>query len=131
MEHNSRSRSEASFANRKVISFIKCLLIAYALTGVMLLLLAFLLYRFNLSENIVSSGIIGIYAISSFVAGFLAGKSLVNRKFIWGLLEGILYFAILLFMSIISNRSMSNMTEQMLTAFLICGASGMLGGMLG
>lgn len=130
MEHNSRSRSEASFANRKVISFIKCLLIAYALTGVMLLLLAFLLYRFNLSESIVSAGIIGIYAISSFVAGLLAGKSLVNRKFIWGLLEGILYFAILLFMSIISNRSMSNMTEQMLTAFLICGASGMLGGML-
>ena len=52
----------------------KCLLASYLLTGGALLLLALLLYRFQLSEQIVSIGILAIYTMATFLAGFLTGK---------------------------------------------------------
>lgn len=116
--------------NSKLISVLKCLLFAYILTGVLLLLLALMLYRFGLKESIVSMAIIGIYIVATFFAGFMAGKNIENRKFLWGLLEGLLYFAILLIVSLIANHTLKDVTTNLTTAFLICGGSGMLGGML-
>ena len=80
---------------------LKCLLISYLLTTGLLLLLALMLYRFDLSEKTVSICIIGIYIIITFLAGFLAGKREGSRKFLWGLLMGGLYFTILIVISLI------------------------------
>lgn len=74
--------------------------------------------------------IIGIYIVATFFGGFMAGKHIENRKFLWGLLEGLLYFAILLIVSLIANHTLKDVTTNLTTAFLICGGSGMLGGML-
>ena len=59
----------------------KCLLASYLLTGGALLLLALLLYRFQLSEQIVSIGILAIYTMATFLAGFLTGKGVRDRRF--------------------------------------------------
>ena len=75
---------------------LKCLLVSYLLTTGFLLLLALMLYRFGLSEKIVSICIIAIYIIVTFLAGLWAGKHEGNRKFLWGLLMGGLYFLILI-----------------------------------
>lgn len=61
----------------------KALLASYLLTGGLLLLLAGLLYRFRLDEGKVQIGIILIYILSCFAGGFLAGKMMKNRKFLW------------------------------------------------
>ncbi len=47
----------------RITFILKCLLISYLLTTGLLLLLALLLYRFGLSEKVVSICIIGIYII--------------------------------------------------------------------
>ena len=80
---------------------LKCLLISYLLTTGLLLLLALMLYRFDLSEKTVSICIIGIYIIITFLAGFLAGKREGSRKFLWGLLMGGLYFTVLIVISLV------------------------------
>ena len=88
----------------RITFILKCLLISYLLTTGLLLLLSLMLYRFGLSEKIVSICIIGIYIIVTFLAGFLAGKREGNRKFLWGLLMGGLYFTILIVVSLIINH---------------------------
>ena len=57
-----------------VIFMLKCLLVSYVLTAGLLLLLALMLYRFGLKENIVNICIIAIYVIVTFLSGMMAGK---------------------------------------------------------
>lgn len=75
---------------------LKSLLCAYIISGILLLLLAFLLYKLNLDEGKVAAGIIMIYVVSTFAGGFIIGKLAGVRKFLWGLTCGILYFGLLL-----------------------------------
>lgn len=113
------------------LTFImKCLLISYLITTGLLLFLALMLYRFNLSEKIVSICIIAIYIIVTFLAGFLTGKREGNKKFLWGLLIGTLYFAILIVISLIVNHGMNAVSGNFFTVLALCAGSGMLGGML-
>lgn len=109
---------------------LKCLLLSYLLTTGLLLLLALLLYRFNLTEKVVSACIVGIYILVTFLAGFLAGKREGNRKFLWGLLLGGLYFLILIMISLIVNQGMGEVAGNFFTVLILCCGSGMLGGML-
>lgn len=109
---------------------LKSLLCAYIISGILLLLLAFLLYKFNLDEGKVAAGIIMIYVISTFAGGFIVGKLAGVRKFLWGLTCGILYFGLLLLVSIAIYRSLQGNGANVLTTFLLCAGGGMLGGMV-
>lgn len=114
----------------KAVFIIKCMLGAYILTAGLLLLLAFILYRFGLSEKVVSVCIIAIYIAVTFLAGLLAGKREGKRKFLWGLVMGVLYFGILTVVSLVVNKGVEDVAGNMATVFFLCAGSGMLGGMI-
>ena len=114
----------------KVIFIIKCMLGAYILTAGLLLLLAFMLYRFGMSEKVVSICIIAVYIIVTFLAGLLAGKREGRKKFLWGLMMGVLYFGILVAVSLVVNSGLEDVAGNMMTVFFLCAGSGMLGGMV-
>lgn len=114
----------------KVIFITKCMLAAYILTAGLLLLLAFMLYRFGLSEKVVSICIIAIYIVVTFLAGMIAGKKAGKRRFLWGLAMGITYYVILVIVSMIVNKGAEAVAGNMLTVFFLCTGSGMMGGML-
>lgn len=118
-----------TFSNR--LTFVlKSLLISYLLTAGLLLLLALFLYKFSLTEKIVSLCITGIYILVTFLAGFLAGKREGSKKFLWGLMMGCLYFIILTLVSLIVNHGMGELSSGFFTTLVLCAGSGMLGGML-
>ena len=111
------------------VRIVKALLASYLLTGGLLLLLAGLLYRFRLDEGKIQIGIILIYIVSCFAGGFLAGKMMKSRKFLWGVLLGLLYFLIMTLVSLAVNRGLQDGTTSYFTTFLLCMGGGMLGGM--
>lgn len=113
-----------------VVFLLKCLLFSYILTAGLLLLLALLLYRFSLQEKVVNIAIIVIYIAVTFFAGFIAGKRMGSRRFLWGLIMGVLYFVVLALVSLIVNRSLQDVASNFMTVFLLCAGSGMLGGMV-
>lgn len=117
--------------NSYVIFYLKCLLFSYILTVGLLLLLALFLYRFALAEKIVSAAIILIYIAASLFAGFVSGRRMGTRKFLWGLLAGVLYFTVLLCVSLVLEHGTAGISGNLVTVFLICAGSGTLGGMLG
>lgn len=108
---------------------LKCLSFAYILTAALLALLALLVYRFALSEKLVSVVIIAIYVGTTFFGGWMAGKRLQKRKFLWGLLVGCLYFFVLAALSLIVNHSFQDVAVNFLTVLALCAGGGMLGGM--
>lgn len=113
-----------------VVFLCKSLLFSYILTGVMLALLAFLLYRFGLSEKVVSGAVIVIYVAATLFAGFVTGKRIGNRRFLWGLLMGCAYFLILMLVSLIAGKGSVEIGNSFFTTLALCAGGGMLGGML-
>lgn len=114
-----------------VVFLLKGLFLAYALTGVLLALLSFLLYKFGLGEKTVAIAIIVTYVAATFFAGFLAGKKMKNRKFLWGLAEGAAYFIVLVLLSFLAGDRTAVFGNTFFTTLALCAGGGMLGGMLG
>ena len=85
---------------KKAIWFVKSLLCGYIVTGFLLMILALMLYKLGLSEQNVNAGIVLIYVISTFSAGFVLGKLAGKRKFLWGLFAGITYFVLLMLITL-------------------------------
>ena len=108
----------------------KALLTSYIITGFLLLILAFLLYQFQLNKSVVNIGITAIYILSCFSAGFIEGKIMGTRKYIWGALVGFLYFVLLTIISLAVNQGFQGNSSTFVTTLLLCTAGGMLGGML-
>ena len=124
------SRMGNMFSGEGILFMMKCLLFSYVLTAGLLLLLALLLYRFSLQENVVNIGIIAIYIAVTFLAGLIVGKRAESRKFLWGLWMGFMYFAVLAMVSLAVNRSIADVATNFATVFGLCAGSGMLGGMV-
>lgn len=117
-------------AERTAVHVVKALLCAYAVTGVMLLILTFLLYKMGLSEENVNAGIILTYVVATFSGGFVIGKLEKRRKFLWGLLAGASYYVLLILISFGVYHSLDGEMINLLTTFLLCAGGGMLGGMV-
>lgn len=116
--------------NQKIIWLLKALLFSYVVTGISLLLLSVLLYKFEWNEHLVSAVIVAVYVLSTVVGGIVIGRLVRTRRFFWGLLLGNLYFILLLVITIILYRSLSGNGLNMLTAWILCTGGGMTGGMI-
>ena len=117
-------------AGEKVMQMLKCLLASYIVTGLLLLGLTFLVYKFELDEQVVLGSIVAIYVVSTFVGGFIIGKLMGKRKFLWGMMLGFAYFALLLLISYGVYREFNTNGLNVIPTVLLCVGGGMLGGML-
>ncbi len=116
--------------NSKAAYIGKALFIMYLVTGALLLLLAFLLFRLHLSEEVVTIGILVSYVLATFLGGIYIGKKMQNRKFLWGLAAGTLYFLMLLLVSLAINRTLGDGAGNVITTMIMCACGGTFGGML-
>ena len=99
------------------------------ITGILLLGLAFLLYKLGLGESQVNLGIMVTYIISCLAGGFYMGRKGKNRRFLWGMGLGFGYAALLWAVTYLTERSGGDLKETVLM-FFICVLGGALGGML-
>ena len=114
----------------KLGALLKSLFTAYVLTGIMLLVLAFVMLKIGPGNEMLHMGIVFSYIFSAFVGGFIMGKKMKVKKFLWGVLLGSSYFAVIFLVSALLNQSIPEQGMTMLTVFAMCGLGGMLGGML-
>ena len=108
----------------------KILLLMYAVTAILLFLLAILVQQFNWDNNAISIGISTVYVISCFIGGFFVGKVQQNKKFIWGILIGLAYLIIMLVITLVVKHGFHSSVSAFVTNLLLCLGAGMLGGML-
>ena len=113
-----------------VACLLKSRLFSYIMTVLMLGVGAFLLYKLQLGEKAVNMAIIVIYVAATALGGFLAGKRMKSRRFLWGLLLGGAYFLILTAVSLIVGKGNIQMGSSFFTTLVLCAGGGMLGGML-
>lgn len=116
--------------NIKVIWWIKSLLASYIVTGILLLVLTFFMYKFELNEKIVSAAIVGIYVVSILIGGVIIGKLTKSKRYLWGMVLGILYFVLLLLITLGVYRTLNGDSVSIVTSLILCAGGGMTGGMI-
>ena len=114
----------------KIMWMLKSLLASYIVTGLLLLGLTFLVYKFELDEQVVVAGIVAIYVVSTFMGGYIIGKLTVIKKYIWGMIIGAIYFVLLFFISYGVYREFNTNGISAITTAILCIGGGTLGGML-
>ena len=83
-----------------VVTYLKALLLAAVITGVEIIILSVLLYKTNLSESNLHIGVIVGYGIACFLSGLYCGKKIKTRRFLWGIAAGLIYYVVLLAVSV-------------------------------
>lgn len=117
-------------SNKKLSLLLKSLIASYIVTGIILAVLSFILYKTELSGTAVSIGIAAAYLFSTFIGGIIVGKVVEEKRFIWGLILGIIYFTVIILVSIIFNKGISDQMGSLIMVFAMCSLGGMLGGMV-
>ena len=116
--------------NIKVIWWIKSLLASYIVTGILLLVSTFFMYKFELNEKIVSAAIVGIYVVSTLIGGMIIGKLTKSKRYLWGMVLGIIYFVLLLLITLGVYRTLNGDSVSIVTSLILCAGGGMTGGMI-
>lgn len=115
---------------RLVAQMAKGLILAYIISAIVLVVLAFLMYKLDISEGVVRGVIIFSYVVSCFVSGMVVSANREGRRYLWGLIQGLLYYVVLVSVSMICNRAVFTTIPGILPALFLCAFGGMLGGML-
>ena len=116
--------------NHMSINYIKHLIFACLITVVLLLFSAFLLYKTDLPTKGLSVLLVATYILSNLIAGWLMGKSVEKRQFLWGMLVGLGYFIIVFLVSFVGNQFFLADVSKLILVFFLCVCSGMFGGMV-
>lgn len=103
--------------------------VAWLLTGILLLIFSLVLYRFSPGTGVISLGILLIYFLSNTVAGYIAGKGVLGKHYLAGIISGITYFVFLLVLSLLVNHTLKDFSGNFFTTAVLCMGSGALGGM--
>ncbi len=116
--------------NQRIGHILKALLLSFLATALLVLIFAFFMYKFNISENVIGVAVTFIYILSSGLGGFYIGKVEGEKKFAWGFVVGALYLMLLLVVSLIVGGENSLLSGNILSLVLLCLGGGTLGGML-
>lgn len=109
---------------------IKILFLMYLVTFILLLFLALALFKMEISEMVSKIWLIAVYVISGFFGGFLIGKRRKSKKFLWGFLIGLLYFVILLAISLLLYKGLAGDWIHFAMTMVLCTVSATVGGMV-
>lgn len=118
------------YRSSKFMWMLKALLVSYIITAVLLMGLTLLLYKFELDEKFVSAGIVAIYVTSTLIGGIIIGKLVRVKRFLWGMTLGVLYFAMLLVITLGIYRTLNGDGVNLMTTLILCAGGGMAGGMI-
>lgn len=120
---------DISVKSSRPLQMMKALLFSYVMTGILLLGLAFLLYKLGWGEDQINLGILVIYILSCLVGGAYIGKKAKVRRFMWGMGLGAGYAVLLTAITFLTEHRPVDLKETLLMFFL-CVIGGALGGML-
>ena len=108
----------------------KSLIISYIVTFILLLIFAMIMYYGNVSETVVGIFVIITYFISSLLGGLSIGKGVEKRRFLWGMILGLLYFGIIMMITLVGRADNEQIDSSKITGFITSCIGGMLGGMI-
>ena len=108
----------------------KSVIISYLVSFALLLIGAIVMFYCHVTEKTVSALVIIIYFISNLIGGINAGRLAQSRKFVKGIMVGIIYFCVLFLIWLIGNEKGCVINSSILICAIVSIFGGMIGGMI-
>ncbi len=115
---------------KKGIIIGKVLVAEVVVSGVLLLVAAYAMLKLCPSDQTLNYYVMAIYAASSFVGGMIAGKSMGTRRFVWGIVAGMVYVAVVLVIALAVRGNVASGSVGLVRLIVPSVLAGMLGGMM-
>lgn len=112
------------------ISLTKALILSYVATAILLLLLALAMFKLGISTKLVGFGITFVYIFAPALGGLYIGRKVKRKKFIWGILIGLLYATVILVCSLLLKDGNSRLVQDGVSTAMLCVCGGLIGGMI-
>ena len=103
---------------------------SFIVSFMLLLIFAMIMYASDVSNNVVGVMVVITYFVSTLIGGFYVGSRVNEKKFMWGIILGIVYFVLLMIVSVISNKGDVALDISILIALVVSSIGGMVGGMV-
>ena len=116
--------------NPAMMLLFKAVLTAFIVSAILLFITSAIMSKSELSAGVVSTLVIVTYIVSNLLCGVILGKTMEQKKFMWGLYGGLLYFAIIFIFSLVITGTKDFNLFTTVKVLMICGLSGMFGGMI-
>lgn len=114
---------------RIALLFLRTLLVDIVISAVMALIIAFVMLQSGMKDETVKIYAVVIYAVSAFVGGVVAGKEMRVKKYIWGMISGLIYFGLIFIISAIISKK-TGMDGNVVKCLVASVFGGGLGGMI-
>lgn len=114
---------------KNMVYLLKGIVFAAVLLAVFLVLLAGLMYGTGLSERLMRPLVVAAYAFAVFVGGLYFSGHGKKRRFLWGLLFGLLFFFCYLGLALGMQGYSGQKPSELALMFVFSLLSGMTGGM--
>lgn len=115
---------------QKLWAVFRALLVSYIVTALLLVLIAFLMYRMGFGDRTLDLLLIVVHVLATFLGGWISGKLVQEKRYLWGLAFGGAYLLVLGIVSFVLNGTIQFSAGSSLTSMIFCLAAAMLGGML-
>ncbi len=115
---------------KKVLCFVWATLAAYITTAIVLFLLAFIMFKFDLNENVAQFAVTFVYILSSAVGALVLGKNIKKNKYMYGAIMGLIYVGIIFLVSLVAAGDGSVLVDNAVSTLLLCLCGGLLGSLI-
>lgn len=115
---------------KMIQTLVKVVLIQIILTAILAGIAAFIMYKFNSGDNVYKVSVVAIYAITAGVGGIIIGKIKERKKYLWGIMAGGIYIALIICVSLIATGSVDCSVAKIIPSVLAAVIGGMAGGMI-
>lgn len=115
---------------KKILTVLKVLAVAYVITALLMLLSSLIMLKLQMSAEQSRLFVMVIYGVTTIVAGLIYGKIKGNKRLLNGALMGLVYFAVLLVVSLVINKGFSDSLQENIISLIICVAGGSIGGII-
>lgn len=117
-------------AGQKMLGVLKGLIVSYIITIVLLFITAVVVYKVGISDMVLSGLITATYILATFFGGFITGRKVQEKKFLWGVVFGAMYIIIAMILGRLLGGGETGAMVPRITKSIMCVAGGMLGAML-
>lgn len=88
-------------ASQKFMGVVKGLILSYLLTIIMLFITAVVVYKVGISDKVLGILVVVIYIVATFAGGFVTGRKVREKRFLWGMVYGLTYISVALTVSVL------------------------------
>ena len=115
---------------QNIVYLLKGLLFSTILMALMVVLLAFVMFKAQLGDSTMSTLLVIAFCLSTFTGAWYFAKHAKAKRFLWGLGFALAFFCLYLLLTVSLSPDFHVQIERMITMLAFSLISGCVGGML-